>query len=410
MNIIYLSSSCSEGKYAELLEKGYTKKLPQAQKYHRLLTEALVATIDGSVTAISAFPVNRQWTKKFKFEREEESVNGVHYVYGSFLNANLLRQITRRKEAMRDIKRLYKKDHDCVLICDVLNHSIATAARKCGRRYGIPVIGIVTDVPGHSSGARRKTLSFVNRMISKYGSLYAKKDLKKYDAYLLLTEDMNGVVNLRKKPYIVIEGHCDANMEQIPNSLEDKSYPKVAIYAGGIHKEFGIERMVNAFLKGNFEGWELHIYGDGNYQNDLRQVADKNSNVKYFGVQPNKHIVEQQLKASLLLNPRLTYAEYVKYSFPSKTMECMASGTPLMTTKLPGMPKDYYPYVYFFEDESEEGMLEAFRAVLSKSGEELHSFGADAKVFVIQKKTNLVQAKKLIEFINSTFGGIRDEL
>ena len=404
MNIIYLSSSCSDEKYAELLEKGYTQKLPQAQKYHRLLTEALAATVDGSVTAISAFPVNRQWTKKFKFEREEESVNGVRYVYGAFLNATVLRQITRRREAVRDIKKLYKEDHDCVLICDVLNHSIATAARKCAKRYGIPVIGIVTDVPGHSSGARRKTLSFVNRMISKYGSKYAEKDLKKYDAYLLLTEEMNAVVNLNNKPYIVMEGHCDGNMEQVPNRVEDKSNPKIAIYAGGIHKEFGIERMVNAFLKGGFEGWELHIYGDGNYQNDLKKVAAEHESVKYFGVKPNSHVVNEQLTASLLLNPRLTDAEYVKYSFPSKTMECMASGTPLLTTKLPGMPKEYYPYVYFFEDESEEGMLEAFKSVLSKTAEELHADGARAKVFVMENKTNFAQAKKLVDFINSTFG------
>ena len=404
MNIIYLSSSCSDEKYAELLEKGYTQKLPQAQKYHRLLTEALAATVDGSVTAISAFPVNRQWTKKFKFEREEESVNGVHYVYGAFLNATVLRQITRRREAARDIKRFYKENHDCVLICDVLNHSIATAARKCGKRYGIPVIGIVTDVPGHGSGARRKTLSFVNRMISKYGSKYAEKDMKKYDAYLLLTEEMNAVVNLNNKPYIVMEGHCDRNMEQVSNCIEDKRQPKVAIYAGGIHKEFGIERMVNAFLKGNFEGWELHIYGDGNYQNSLKKVAESNAHVKYFGVQPNSHVVKEQLSASLLLNPRLTDAEYVKYSFPSKTMECMASGTPLLTTKLPGMPKEYYPYVYFFEDESEEGMLEAFNSVLSKSVEELHADGARAKKFVMENKTNFVQARKLVDFINSTFG------
>ncbi len=403
MNIIYLSSSCSDEKYAELLKKGYTKKLPQAQKYHRLLIEGLAGGIDGKLTSISAFPVNRQWTKKFRFDREEETVNGVHYVYGSFLNANFLRQWTRKKEAKREIKRLYRENPDCVIICDVLNHSIASAARSCGKRYGIPVVGIVTDVPGHSSGARRKTLSFVNRMISKYGSLYAEKDLKKYDAYLLLTDEMNSVVNLRKKPYIVIEGHCDANMEQISNNLEEKNSPKVAIYAGGIHKEFGIERMVNAFLKGRFEGWELHIYGDGNYQNDLRKVADEHGNVKYFGVQPNKFIVEQQLKASLLLNPRLTDAEYVKYSFPSKTMECMASGTPLLTTRLPGMPKEYYPYVYFFENESEDGMVEAFRNVFSKTSEELHNDGLKAKTFVMEQKSNYMQAKKFIAFIKSNF-------
>lgn len=409
MNIIYLSSGCSDEKYAELLEKGYTRKLPQAQKYHRLLLEGLATNLNGELTSISAFPVNRTWTKKFCFSREDETINGVHYVYGSFLNAIFLRQWTRRFATMREIKRIYKKNRNCVLICDVLNHSLASAARACGKRYNIPVIGIVTDVPGHTSGARRKTLSFVNRIIASLGSHFAEKDLKKYDAYLLLTEEMNSVVNTRRKPYIVLEGHCDGTMEHSQNLLENKSYPKIAIYAGGIHKEFGIERMVNAFVNGNFNDWELHIYGDGNYQNNLKVLAGQQKNVKYFGVQPNSHVVKEQLKASLLLNPRLTDAEYVKYSFPSKTMECMASGTPLLTTKLPGMPKEYYPYVYFFEDESEEGMLDAFKSVLAKSSDELHKDGARAKEFVIKNKTNFIQSKKLIDFVKSTFKESCDE-
>ena len=100
------------------------------------------------------------------------------------------------------------------------------------------------------------------------------------------------------------------------NLLENKSEPKVAMYAGG-HR-VGIERMVKAFLKGNFEGWELHIYGDGNYQRELTEIAEEHANVKYFGVQSNALVVENQLKATLSLNPRLTNAEYVKYSFPQR--------------------------------------------------------------------------------------------
>ena len=399
MNVIYLSSGCSDEKFSELREKGYTKKLPQAQKYHLLLREGIAKCIDGKVTSISAFPVNRQWTKKVRFKRETETVNGIDYVYPAFLNINLFRQRARKKGAKKEIKRIYKQGDECVLICDVLNHSIADAARACGKKYGIPVVGIVTDVPGHTSGARAKTLSHVNRIICTLASKIKSKNLKKYDAYLFLTEDMNDVVNTNHRTYIVIEGHSDANMLSVANSIENKSEPKIAMYAGGIHKEFGIERMVNAFLKGNFDGWEIHIYGDGNYQNDLKKVAAENSKVKYFGSQPNKLIVEKQLEASLLLNPRLTNAEYVKYSFPSKTMECMASGTPLLTTKLPGMPKDYYEYVYFFEDESEDGMTEAFNTVLSKSSEELHEFGKTAKAFVMNEKTNIKQAQKLMDFI-----------
>lgn len=399
MDIIYLSSSCSEKKFEELREKGITRKLPQAQKYHNLLMEGIAKNIDGILYSISAFPVNRTWTKKVFFKREEEAYENVKYIYDAFINLPFLCQLSRIVKAKREIKRIIKSGGQYAIICDVLNQSIAKAARSCGKKYGIPVLGIVTDVPGHTSGARRKSYSFVKRKISEYASRVAEKNLGKYDAYLLLTEAMNDVVNVNNKPYIMMEGHCDAKMELAENTLEKKINPKIAMYAGGIHKEFGIERLVNAFVKGGFSDWELHIYGDGNYQNDLSELVKRVPNVKYFGVRPNYEIVQKQLEASLLINPRLTDAEYVKYSFPSKTMECMVSGTPLLTTRLPGMPPEYHPYVYLFDGETEEGMLSALKENLSRSSEELHEFGNKAKGFVLAEKTNIKQAQKLINFI-----------
>lgn len=401
MDIIYLSSSCSDRKFDELRERGITRKLPQAQKYHSLLIEGIAQNLDGTVYAISAFPVNRQWTKQVRFDREEESFGKIRYIYGSFFNLPILRQWTRILQAKCDIRKIHKNSQNCVIICDVLNQSLAYAARKCGKQYGIPVVGIVTDVPGHTSGARRKSYSVIRRVIAELAEKNSERNLKRYDAYLLLTEAMNSIVNKNGKPYIVLEGHCDSKMGQKENSLAAKNQPKVAMYAGGIHKEFGIERLVNAFVKGCFNDWELHIYGDGNYQKDLTELTVKTPNVKYFGVQPNSVIVENQLKATLLLNPRLTDAEYVKYSFPSKTLECMASGTPLCTTRLPGMPAEYYPYVYFFDDETEDGMLHTLKDVLGKDAETYHALGKKSKAFVMTEKTNVKQAKKLLDFIGT---------
>ena len=53
-------------------------------------------------------------------------------------------------------------------------------------------------------------------------------------------------------------------------------------------------------------------------------------------------------------------------------MEYMASGTPLLTTKLPGMPEDYYPHVYFFEEESVQGYADALKKVLSLPADTLY--------------------------------------
>lgn len=404
MDIIYLSSSCSEDKFNELREKGITRKLPQAQKYHYLLMEGIAENIDGTLYAISAFPVNRHWTKQIFFIKEKEYIYKIQFIYEAFINLPVLRQLTRILHAKKDIKKIYQQNKDCVIVCDVLNQSLVNAARTSGRKYAIPVIGIVTDVPGHTSGARRKSYSFIRRMISKFAEKNSARNLKKYDAYLLLTEAMNSIVNKNGKPYIVLEGHCDNKMEQKENKLSNKIQPKIAMYAGGIHKEFGIERLVNAFVRGCFDDWELHLYGDGNYQEDLTEITKMVSNIKYYGVQPNSVIVENQIKATLLLNPRLTDAEYVKYSFPSKTLECMASGTPLCTTRLPGMPPEYYPYVYFFDDESEDGMLETLRCVLRKRKEEYYALGNKAKEFVMSEKNNVKQAKKFLDFISEVRG------
>lgn len=118
-----------------------------------------------------------------------------------------------------------------------------------------------------------------------------------------------------------------------------------------------------------------------------------------MGVVPNQDVVMAELEASLLVNPRPTHEEFTKYSFPSKNIEYMSSGTPLLTTKLPGMPKEYYPYVFLIEDESTEGYANALADALSKTEEELYVCGMKSKKFVIGKKNSREQARRVIELI-----------
>jgi len=148
---------------------------------------------------------------------------------------------------------------------------------------------------------------------------------------------------------------------------------------------------------------DIFIYGDGNYKDELIELSEGNENLEFLGLRPNAEIVKRQLSATLLVNPRPTHQEFVKYSFPSKTMECMASGTPLLTTRLPGMPKEYYDYVKFIDEETEDGILSALSETLTLTEEELFSFGKAAKEFVMKEKTNDVQAKKLLKFIKENY-------
>lgn len=401
MKIIYLSSCCSQKKFDALVRSGTTKTIPQAQKYHSLMLKGLSSCEDADITAIVALPVNRNWSKKLLFSAESEEVENVTYHYASFINFPILRQVSLYRYASKKIRQTHNKTNDCVIVCDILNQSLAAAARKYGKKHSIPVIGIVTDVPGHVSGASNKQASFVKRKINNISEKFAVGNLAKYDGYLLLAQAMNDVVNMNHKPFIVIEGQCDSEQAETANVISVKAVPKVMLYAGGLHVEYGIERLVTSFLKCDLPEWELHIYGDGNYKDKLLQIANEHNNVKFFGLQPNSLVIQEQLKASLLVNPRPTDADFVKYSFPSKTLEYMVSGTPLLTTRLPSMPAEYYNHVYFIDDESENGFCAAISSVCSKSSQELHDFGALAKEFVLKEKSNMIQAKKFYDFILS---------
>jgi len=78
------------------------------------------------------------------------------------------------------------------------------------------------------------------------------------------------------------------------------------------------------------------------------------------------------------------------------------SGTPVLTTILPGMPKEYHEHVFLFDqDETVEGYSKVIKRVLSMPEEELKLKGEQARQWVLNNKNNNIQAERIKAFINS---------
>lgn len=388
MQFIYVSKGVSPSKFTEYLKKYNNQLEYQAQKYNQLLMEGFVAN-GHKVLSISSRPINRKITSQKYFKTEKEVEKGIFYYYAPFFNIKGLRELTVFCGVF--FKTLFKKAKrkETAVICDTLNISATAAALLAAFLRGFDTIGIVTDVPGHYVSSQKLTRNGkVNLFL-----------MQKFKKYLLLTEPMSAVVNPKNRPYVVLEGHSDIVMKEVPNSLDEKYEKKVCMYAGSLRKIYGIKSLVEGFLLADITDAELHIFGRGDYEEDLIKITKEHEEIKYFGSVPNDEIVERELKATLLVNPRPTNEDYTKYSFPSKNMEYMASGTPVLTTKLPGMPKEYNEYVYLLEKEDSEGIRTALIEILGKSREELHKKGKKAKDFVINNKNNIVQAQKVLLMI-----------
>jgi len=223
--------------------------------------------------------------------------------------------------------------------------------------------------------------------------------ISRADGYIFITEAMRDILRIDNKPYIVSEGMVDSQMAWTIDSLDSKYTKRVVMYTGGIRKHYGLEELIRAFHDADVPNTELHIYGGGSYVEEIRLLCNSMTNVHYKGVVDNSEIVMKQKKATLLVNPRISENEYTKYSFPIKNLEYLASGTPTLSTRLPGMPKEYYDHLYLFDGETSQEMANKLRELLSKSNEELFIFGQEAKKWVLKEKNNLVQMRKIKNFL-----------
>ena len=174
---------------------------------------------------------------------------------------------------------------------------------------------------------------------------------------------------------------------------------KIILYSGKLSEKFGIKILVEGYKKANIENSELWIYGDGELTDYIKIQSREHPSIKYKGMVSNEEVVKAQMQATLLVNPRPTTEQFTKYSFPSKNIEYMASGTPILTTKLQGMPIEYYRYIFTIEKETVDGIAEAMQEILNKPLGEIYKKGIEAKDFVINEKNENVQAKKIINFV-----------
>lgn len=383
MKIIYVSALTEEKKMNSIIQNSKQKPLQSIQKFHRLICEGLVAN-NIEVKTISSIPMSRTISNRIIWFDKKQNVNGVEYNYIPFFNLKIIRQIsTFICTIFMTIKECIKEKKKKVFICDLLNTTLSSTVLILSKLLKFKCIAIVTDLP-RDIGGKFSISKKINQVLQN-----------KYDAYILLTEAMNEVVNEKNKPFVVIEGIADSNMKQKENNIENKYKEKVCIYAGGLYEKYGVKNLVEAFKLLKQNNVSLHIYGSGELEEYLNKIED--NRIKYFGVVENEKIVDEEIKATLLINPRFSNEEYTKYSFPSKNIEYMASGTPLLTTKLPGMPQEYYKYVYLLEDETVEGIKEKLEEIFNKSEKELKQKGEKAQKFVQSNKSNKKQVKKIIE-------------
>ena len=283
----------------------------------------------------------------------------------------------------------------CIIVYAMLKTQMQYAVAAKKRHPDIKLCLVVPDLPMYMNCNKYyKMLGLQKHDIKDINIL-----LHSFDCYVVLAEPMIKQLNITEKPYAVVEG-IYSNITSAPYPVE-KFPNKTILYAGGIQTRYGVFDLIEAFHRIENDAYKLILCGPCLEREKLNHYLSSDSRIEYRGLISTNEVRTLQKKVTVLVNPRHSTEEFTKYSFPSKTLEYMASGTPVLMSPLPSMPKEYKQYLYLFEDESIKGMKLMIEEVLSFKSDDLKSKGYTARDFILKNKNANVQIKKILQLIKN---------
>ena len=315
-----------------------------------------------------------------------------------FINLPVIKQIQRTIRIRRKTARwAAEKSGEQKVLLSITPYSPFLSGIKKAKRTnpGIITCAVVTDLPKFAILEQNRNP--VKKLLVKLYSGITRRLSAYVDTFVLLTEQMKDPLGVGSRPYAVIEGFLNTEDQENLPGCEKFRDKKVVLYSGSLTRRYGLPGFVEAFLQAGIPGCELWICGCGEMEAELGALSERNSKIRYIGNLDRAEVLKLQRQAALLVNPRTNQGEYTRYSFPSKTLEYMGSGTPMAGFRLDGIPDEYYDYMYVFEREQVSSMADKLREILSKDSAELERMGKRAKDFVTENKNCAVQAKKLLE-------------
>lgn len=265
------------------------------------------------------------------------------------------------------------------------------------KRYPrIKVCCIITDL-FYQDFSQLRGLPFLKKIQHGKEILSLKKLLPKIDKYVLLAKGIELLVPFAKDRNIIIEGISSRKNLRVKNNVDSKE--KILLYTGSLDMHSSIKELVDAFILTSDPNFRLYICGVGCYENYVKEASKKDSRIVFMGLIQHEDVLKLQYEATALINPRYPSIKDTPFSFPSKTMEYLSSGTPMIGYKLDGIPAEYYPYYFTIEKEGLELMAAKIIEVLSMRQVSLNHKAKEAHEFIMKNKTSFSQARKLLEFL-----------
>jgi glycosyltransferase involved in cell wall biosynthesis len=233
-----------------------------------------------------------------------------------------------------------------------------------------------------------------------------RRTLPLCDGLILLTRRMaEDFAN--RTPFLQMEGAVPDDMAEVQVASRRSAdgsgcaEARILMYAGGLSKLKGIPLLLDAFSRVSGDSHQLWITGSGPLQSTVEDAAARDPRIRYWGFQSRSALLDLYAQADVLVNPHSIRSASARYLFPSKLIEYLATGTPVVTTcSTPEVGEQYGRFVFIAADDSPCALAEAISGAVRLPRMELAAMGAAGREFVLMNKTWAVQGRRIAAFIS----------
>lgn len=372
--------------YVEQSANIFQRKLLRGLEANRVKYQVISAPLVG------AYPMrSKKWRIKAFSPAPQCTYVPFHNLWG-------LRNFSRTAALKKEIRSYLREEKEelCILVYCAHTPFLKAALYAKSLRPKSRVCMVVPDLPQYMN--LNATGRGLYDFLKKIDIRCMEKYISRMDSFVLLTEPMKQVLQVGDRPYTLVDGLVESD-SAAANCQRASDGVKRIVYTGKMNVRFGLKTLVDAFMAIQTEDCRLVLCGDGDAREYVEEKAKIDPRIEYKGMVTAAQARKYVQQADVLVNPRPNNEEYTKYSFPSKNLEYLSSGVPLVAYKLDGISDEYDPYIQYVEDDTTDALRQAIERILYMPAEERCRLGNSARQFVLEKKNEAAQVRKILDMI-----------
>ena len=230
--------------------------------------------------------------------------------------------------------------------------------------------------------------------------------IKYFDGHIVVS-DCIARDFLAGQSYVLAEGGVSPSLlENTATCLQARHHNQnlfTIVATGSLDDHNGFAEIIDAFHALQGEHYRLVIAGRGSLQPIIENAVKSDKRISFYGYLEHDKLLSLHASGDVLINMRISRGAQTVYGFPSKTLEYMVSGIPLITTCVGHIEQELSDYCYLLRDETAAGLTMLIKEVEAVPLDERLRIGLSARDYMRTHKTWDAQCEKIFVYLNQKF-------